>query len=290
MRVGFIEIDTAALRQFAIEEQKRGRANGTINRSLAALRRMFHLVKQSRPALSIPFFPILKEPKGRKGFFEPEQFGGIWAALPDYLRLPLAIGYFTAMREDEVLSVEWDQIDFLADTIRLWADQTKSDAARTIRSFPRCGLCSRSSARSAESNCPLVCFRLDRKGHAVRIRGFRKSWYGACVRVGLGTMRPVVDKAGKPVFEKPRGPRSKPKQKVKYVGPIFHDLRRTGVRNLVRAGMSASVAMAISGHKTMSIFSDTTLRAEWTSRTPVKNSRRSWRPIMRPKLGTLRAH
>src|ERR1700690_3448198 len=77
-----------------------------------------------------------------------------------------------------------------------------------------------------QSDCPLVCFRLDRKGHAVRIRGFRKSWYSACVRVGLGTMRQVVDEAGKPVFEKPRGSRSKPKQKVKYAGPIFHDLRR----------------------------------------------------------------
>jgi integrase len=249
------KIDPDVLRDFIADQQAKGLADSTINRSLSALRRMLNLARREGKLSQLPAFPMLREPHAREGFFEEGEYRRLSRELPDYLTLPLALGYYTAMRAGEVFAVEWDQVDFLRDTIRLRADQTKSGEGRTIPIVPQLRALLEEQRSRRQPGCPFVCFKLDRKGHAVKIESFRKAWYSACVRTGLGRMEPAVDRAtGKPLFAPPRGKRSKPKVKMVYRGMIFHDLRRTGVRNLVRAGVPQSVAMDISGHKTRSVF------------------------------------
>ncbi len=77
---------------------------------------------------------------------------------------------------------------------------------------------------------------------------FRKAWASACAEAQL--VKPKLDKNGQPVTELIDGK----KQVVMVPARIFHDLRRTAVRNMVRAGVREGVAMAISGHRTRAIF------------------------------------
>ena len=63
----------------------------------------------------------------------------------------------------------------------------------------------------------------------------------------------MLDANCQPVFTKASYGR-KPKPKMRFVGKIFHDFRRTGVRNLLRAGVDRETAKLISGHRSDSVF------------------------------------
>jgi len=138
--------------------------------------------------------------------------------------------------------------------IRLSAEQTKTNSARDIPIFGELKKALLTQHKGRRPDCDYVCFRVTKKGKAVPIGDFRKVWQGRCVKLGLGRWEQALDPAGKPLFERPRGLRSRPKPKLIYKGLLFHDLRRSGVRNLNRAGVPDKIAMAISGHKTRSVY------------------------------------
>jgi hypothetical protein len=78
-----------------------------------------------------------------------------------------------------------------------------------------------------------------------RIKDFRGAWDKACIEAGLCEV--LTDDQGRPVKDKKA-------EVVRVRTKLFHDFRRTAVRNRVRAGVPERAAMMISGHKTRTVF------------------------------------
>jgi len=250
------DIRPSLLDEFVAELKQQGYSNGSINRSLSSLRAMFSLARENEVLRDVPArYPMPPEATPRKGFFERDEYTALLASLPGDLKPLLAIGYWTGLRVGEVRGLRWEQVDFLNGLIRLNPGETKNDQGRTAPMPAELAAILRAHRAACPANFPFVCYRIDPSGHVRRVGSFCRAWRNHCVKVGLGCWIEATDPTtGEPLYDRPRGPRSKPKQKRIYEGKLYHDLRRSGVRLLVRAGVAEKVAMSISGHKTRSVF------------------------------------
>jgi integrase len=167
------------------------------------------------------------------------------------------------MRSGEILHLEWDKdnvtnagsgyVDFLQGIIHLKNGVTKNKRGRDVPLIPelRASLVAR---RAQRQDCGWVCYKVDKSKRTVRIKGFRKAWINRCAKAGLGKFKPMLDADGKQMYAAPRSENSKPVAKMVYEGKKFHDLRRSGARALLHAGVPEKVIMAIGGWKTRSVF------------------------------------
>jgi integrase len=229
MRV--VNITTASVKDYIEKQMQSGLSNASINRELSALKRMLHLgVRCTPPKVGhMPYIPMLKESNTRKGFFEYKDFASLRSDLPAYLQPVITFAYHTGWRKAEILNLTWDKVDLKEGIVRLDPGETKNDDGRTLYLNEELLKVMHSLQSKRRLGFPYV---FHRDGH--RIKDFRDVWRSACKRIGLQ----VKDE----------------KTKEMIPSKLFHDLRRTAVRNMVRAGVHERVAMAISGHKTRSIF------------------------------------
>ena len=202
-----------------------GATNATINRELAALKRMFSLgAKRTPPKVGrVPYIPMLKEGNVRKGFFEHGDFVELRNNLPDYLKGYVTFAYKTGWRKGEVSGLTWSQVDRANGIVYLNPGETKNDEARSVYLDEelKAVVEGQWEARKRKTSLsPYVFPAVDGKS---KIQDIRKAWARACKNAKIGKR-------------------------------LFHDFRRTAVRNMIRAGIPERVAMMISGHKTRSVF------------------------------------
>jgi integrase len=110
-------------------------------------------------------------------------------------------------------ALEWRDVDLGGKVIRLWPELSKNKDGRLLPLHGELLTLVRRAWSQRRLDCVFV-FHAD--GQAIGT--FRKAWKSACKITGL-------------------------------TGTIVHDLRRTAVRNLVRAGISECVAMTLADTK-----------------------------------------
>lgn len=222
-----VEITAARITAHQAEQKRDGYANATINREMAALKRMFRLGHRLGVVASVPHISMLQEDNVREGFFEPAEFDAFLTHLPDDFKPLFQVAYITGWRvKSELLTREWGHVDFINGRLRLDPGEDKNKNGRAFPFIPELKAILENQQTRAEAigkarGVPVshVFFR----GDGSPILSYRKAWADAV--------------------------------EASEIDRIPHDFRRTAVRNLEMAGVPRSTAMKMVGHKTQSIYS-----------------------------------
>jgi integrase len=173
----------------------------------------------------MPRVKLLPENNVRKGFAEAKHVETICKRLSPDVADGVRFAFSTGWRRAEVFTLTWSQIDWSGGFIRLEPGTTKNQEGRAFPITPalRAILERRQelTRRCERAQARIIPQVFHRGGRA--IHSFRRSWKEACKKAGVP-------------------------------GLLFHDLRRSAVRNLERASVPRSVAMKLTGHKTESIY------------------------------------
>lgn len=202
-------------------------APATVHHEVAALGRMLRLGVLAGLLPMKPALPTLKLDNVRKGFFTDEEVHSVLVHLPEWYAPAIEFAWRTGWRIGEVKGLTWTQVDFRAGTVRLEPGTTKNRQGRVFpfRAYPALETVLRMQRKRTDAwqraHGAVVPWVFWKEGG--QLGDHRDSWIRACKKAGVP-------------------------------GRLVHDLRRSAVRNLERAGVPRSVAMQLTGHQTESVY------------------------------------
>ena len=207
--------------------RKKDAANATVNRELELLQRALKLGYEREPplVLRVPKIEMLPEQNVREGILEHESYLKLRevmlsAGYPRYCLL-LVVGYHVGTREGELLSIQWPQVDLRANEIRLKAPTTKTKKARVLPVYGEMKSWLEMARAERDQKHPNCRWVFQKNGERMVFNW--RTWHNLCALAGVPEL-------------------------------LFHDLRRTALTNMIRAGISEKVAMEITGHRTRKTF------------------------------------
>jgi integrase len=190
----------------------------TVNREITCLKVIFNKAVKNGKAERNPAqgVKLLKENNERDRILSPEEYAQLLAHSPGHLKQIVELAYHTGMRQGEILTLTWGQVDLKDGFIKLSPENTKTNDGRLVplngelidlfRAMPR-GL----------PGVPVFTYQ------GKSISCIKKSFVTACKRAGIKDF-------------------------------TFHDLRHAFINNRRLEGHDYFRIMAATGHKTLEVF------------------------------------
>ena len=218
-----VEFTTDHRTRYIRRRRNEGASDSTINRELETLRHAFILGAEAYPpkVLKVPKIRLIPGADNpREGFLEPKDYERLRDALEQPVRLMFIIGYHIGWRAGKILDLTWDQVQL---DKRIILPPPREASNKWVGPAPiygdlRVALTAAAERRDEFPNCPWVLHRVGQK-----VVNYKQAWAKGIKAANLP-------------------------------GLLFHDLRRTAVRNMLDAGIDQGRIMRIIGHRSLSIF------------------------------------
>lgn len=222
------KIKVLDLENLQFDRQKQGYAPATVDYELSIVKTMIKRAYDNDlvgPAIVKTFDRIRSTLKPRQNarsrIWTKDEFYAVYGVSPPYLKVALAIGFFTGMRKGEILGLTWDRVDLKNAWIYLRPQDTKTKYGREIPISHDLLTILKDCPRGLHDKHIIL-----REGEPVRQNKLKQDLETSCQHVNIPYGRKAQN------------------------GLTFHDLRHSFVTHSRKAGVQESVIMAITGHKT----------------------------------------
>jgi len=225
------QIKHSDLENFKSKRKAEGKAPSTIDQEVMAVRAVITAAYKDKKVGSDTLMTFRgverllkkKNSNARDRVISPGEFERLYGSAAPHLKSILATGYYTGMREGEILSLTWDKVSLQDRIIRLKAQDTKDREARIIPIGDELYSILEAQFRNVPKD--------PQETHVFLFRGkpigdIRTALKEACKGAGISYGR------------------------FKDGGFVFHDLRHTFVTYMRKAGIHDGVTMGITGHST----------------------------------------
>jgi integrase len=233
------ELTVAMVDEVRAKWLKGGLSESTTDHFLQALRAAYRIAMKQERISRRPIFDLINPNNRREGFVDEDTFWKIHAGLPQLHGDVSLFAYRSAWRRDEVESLTWEQVDSKACEARLWDSKNGDARVLPLEAELWDVIGRRAVARRYETKAgpALSVYVFHEKGQP--LGDWRKRWGRACREAGAPDL-------------------------------LFHDLRRSAVKNMVDAGIPQVTVMAISGHRSDAIFRRYAIRTTKETRRAIR--------------------